>query len=182
MLYMRRPIRHTQHGCLSRRMIRKLRKACALLLLLLLLLLAACGAPEQVQVPDDFSFVFSYGVMNKNVLHTGERTFTKDLVADGVQTTELVLSEEQMALIYAKMQEIELFDYPSEIAGTNVKPASGYRFEIQKSGVRQTIDWSGLFRETERDQAFKQLTQMIIDMIEATPSYQALPKANGYYE
>ncbi|OBR68939.1 hypothetical protein A7K91_15030 [Paenibacillus oryzae] len=148
--------------------------------LLLLIILTGCASSEEYS--DDFNFVFSYGVMNKNVLNTFDNRYTKDLVKDGVRTIELILTKEEKKIIYTYMKEIGLFQYPDEVEGMKMKPDSGYMFEINNDGIKRSINWVGEFNNSERDKEFKHLTRMIIELIESKESYQSLPKSSGYYE
>jgi len=140
------------------------------------------GCSSVSEYPEDFEFIFSYGVMNKNILNTIDGTFTKDLVIDGVETTALNLSNDEKKEIYTYMKDIGLFQYAEKIEGMNVKPASGYSFLIQYSGKRKIVEWMGLFTNNKRDQEFKELTIRIQEIITSKEEYKALPPSNGYYE
>jgi len=134
-------------------------------------------------MPDDFNFVFKYGVETKSVLDTVHDKYTKDLVIDGLITTDLVLSNEDKIKIYEYMRSIDFFDYPEEVEGALQKPLSGYRFEIMLNGEKKIVNWRGEFnpgKPSHND--FKQLTKMVIGMIEANEAYQSLPEPNGGYE
>ncbi|MFF2887361.1 hypothetical protein [Paenibacillus sp. NPDC057967] len=150
---------------------------------LLLLALIGCAAvgSEQEEKPVAFDFVFSYGVMNKNVLDTVQGTYTKDLVKNGTSSTKLHLSDNEKKEVYALMQEIGLFDYPNELEGMNIKPSSGYTFQIFVDGKEQNIRWEGEFNETKSHREFQRLTDTIIEMIRNKEAYQALPESDGYY-
>jgi len=134
-------------------------------------------------MPDDFNFVFKYGVETKSVLDTFHDNYTKDLVIDGLITTDLVLSNEDKIKIYEYMRNIDFFDYPEEVEGAVQKPQSGYRFEIMLNGEKKIVNWKGEFnpgKPSHND--FKQLTKMVIGIIEGNEAYQSLPESNGGYE
>jgi len=131
---------------------------------------------------EDFNFVFSYGVMKKNVLDTGNNTYTKDLVIDGVRTTELKLTEQEKKDIFSHMSEIGLFQYPEEVEGVYVEPEHGYEFTITINGKVMNINWIGIFNESQQSLEFKSLVDKIINMIQSKDEYKLLPAANGYYE
>lgn len=151
-------------------------------LIAILLLLIVTGCTKVEEYSNDFDFILSYGVMNKNVIDTINDRFTKDLVIDGDVTTELILTEEEKREIYLQMKEIKLFHYPSEIEGMNIEPQSGYRFELIVDGKEKSINWRGEFTESKRDKEFENLITMIIEIIKSKESYKALPEPNGYYE
>lgn len=149
----------------------------------LLLALISCSAavPKPEGTSTSFDFVFSYGVMNKNVLDTVQGTYTKDLVTAGTASTKLNLTEVEKNQVYELMNEIGLWDYPSEIEGMNIKPASGYHFQIFVDGKEQNIRWNGEFNGAQTHRDFKRLTSLIIGMIRDKEAYQALPENEGYY-
>ncbi|RJE90256.1 hypothetical protein D3P07_08600 [Paenibacillus sp. 1011MAR3C5] len=151
---------------------------------LLLVALISCSAVglEQEEKPAAFDFVFSYGVANKNVLDTLQGTYTKDLVKKGTSTTELSLTENEKNQVHTLMKEIGLFGYPNEVEGMNIKPSSGYTFQIFLNGKEQNIHWKGEFNETKTHREFKRLTDTIIEIIRNNEAYQAMPKSDGYYE
>lgn len=134
------------------------------------------------EYPSDFNFVFSYGVLEKNILNTFEETYTKDLVNAGMATTTLNLTNKEKQKIFELMSDIELFDYPEEVEGMNILPASGYVFEITYHGRSKNIRWLGEFNNSKRDRDFETLTKMIIEIIKSKEAYKKLPPAEGYYE
>ncbi|REK77039.1 hypothetical protein [Paenibacillus paeoniae] len=147
-----------------------------LLAVVLLLVLVSCSNEKQ------FDFIFSYGVMYKNVLNTAEETFTKDLVQNGTISTHLTLTASEKEDVYAVMKEIGLFEYPNEVDGMNIIPVSGYTFQISLNGNTQTIHWKGEFNDSRTHKEFKRLTNMIIEIINSKEAYQTLPDNEGYYE
>ncbi|MCR2806646.1 hypothetical protein [Paenibacillus soyae] len=151
----------------------------ALIVMLLMLLITGCNTGEAKR---EFDFILSYGVLNKNIINTTNNSFTKDLVLDGVVTTELILTEEEKQEIYVKMKDINLFQYPEEVEGMNILPQSGFKFEIYMDGESKTINWKGAISESERDKEFRSLIEMIKEKIAAKEAYKSLPEAHGYYE
>lgn len=120
--------------------------------------------------------------MYKNRLDTFNHAYTKDLVMDGLITTELELAEEEMKEIYEEMKQIHLFDYPQHVEGQAIEPSSGFRFNILMNGKEKHITWEGGFSGGERDAEFRELTAHIIELIESKEEYKALPARNGAYE
>ena len=152
------------------------------ILIIIMFFCVITGCSTANEYPEDFEFIFSYGVMNKNILNTFEGTYTKDLVIDGGITTELKVTKDEKQKIYTYMKDIGLFQYAEKIEGMNIEPASGYSFEIQYNGKRKWIEWIGEFTNNKRDLEFKELTKMIQEIIKSKEEYKALPSPNGYYE
>ncbi|TVX91522.1 hypothetical protein [Cohnella terricola] len=132
--------------------------------------------------PKDFDFTFKYGVMTKNVLNTFNGEYTKDLAMDGLISINYQLSVNDKKRIFEFMKDIDLFNYPDEVEGLNQLPSSGYEFEIQYNGKKKNIIWNGEFNDELKDQEFKELTRLIIGIIESSEDYRSLPESNGGYE
>lgn len=147
------------------------------------IMLIGCTGSQQAEnhSPDDFNFMFSYGVNAKNKLNTFEHTFTKDLIMDGLIDVPFALTDEEKQRIYEKMQDIALFDYPEYSTGVLSEPSQGYIFIIERNGEQQTIGWSGGFTREKRDRDFQSLVNMIIEIIESHEEYKSLPEASGGY-
>ena len=64
------------------------------------------GMPEEM--PSDFNFSIQFGIQKKNEINTFEGKLTKDLIADGVATGDLILTEDEMEEIYERMREIKI--------------------------------------------------------------------------
>jgi len=161
-----------------------------ILVLILFTLLVGCATTQSKQknnnsteiYPTDFNFIFSYGVLKKNQLNTLNNSFTKDLIIDGLKTIELKMTEAEKKQIFMYMEEINLFEYSNEIEGMRLNPESGYEFDITYNGIEKKVRWIGEFNNTQRDNEFKNLTKMIIEIIKAKDEYKELPETNGYYE
>lgn len=163
-----------------------MRKYIALLLVVLMavILLTACTdgqQSEELAVPEDFNFIFGYGVYTKNKLDTFTNTYTKDLVMNGLIDTPLTLTAEEKAAIYTKMRDIDLFRYPKDNARNSGEPPFGYFFVVQHNGEKQSITWSGGFKEDTADQNFSSFVGLVLGIIESHEEYQALPEHEGGY-
>jgi len=155
-----------------------------LIAVLLFVMLVGCTGSQQTtedQYPEDFNFVFSYGVQTKNKIDTFENTYTKDLIIDGLIEVSFELTGEEKKRIYEKMQDIHLFDYPEYSAGVSSEPSQGYIFVIEHNGEQQTVGWGGGFTNKKRDREFQSLVNMIIEIIESHEEYKSLPEAKGGY-
>ncbi|MDQ0116271.1 hypothetical protein [Paenibacillus harenae] len=126
--------------------------------------------------------MMKYGVMYKNELNTHENTFTKDLVMNGVVTTDLTLSEQQMNDIQNLMEQMDIETYRGTNEGNIMEPSSGYQFDIQWKGKPLLVDWRGVFGDDKKAEQMRKLTQLIIGMIESNDAYKKLPAIRGGYE
>ena len=112
----------------------------------------------------DFDFSIKFGVQKKNEINTFEGTVTKDLIADGTATTELILTKEEMKDIYGKMQEIYIAETkefsPEPINGMvcTQEPHGEDEWEIIINGETITQLISGKYCEPTNDA--KQLIEL----------------------
>jgi len=139
-------------------------------------------------MPSDFDFSIQFGVQKKNEINTFEETVTKDLIADGTATTELILTEEEMKDIYEKMQEINIVETkeftPEPVKGTVCirRPYEIDRWEIIINGETLTHLISGEYCEPTNDT--KQLIDLrnyVFNIIKSKDEYKSLPESNGGY-
>lgn len=137
----------------------------------------------------DFDFSIKFGVQKKNEINTFEGTVTKDLIADGTATTELILTEEEMLDIYEKMQEINIAETkefsPEPINGIicTQEPHEEDEWEIIINGETITQLISGKYCEPTDD--VKQLIKLrnyVFQIIKSKDEYKSLPDSNGGYE
>lgn len=158
---------------------------------------AAPGEPElteaarpKPQAPTaDFGFRFESAPCFTDVLDTFQGTFTKDLMAGRLVTIPLRLSSEQMKAVYAKMMEINFFDYPGVFAiptpasglMTIQTPAERYHILVKSGGTTKTLDWKDEIVAPKSREAdnLRALFEMIESMISASPEYKQLPERNG---
>ena len=139
-----------------------------------------------VTKPKDFNFVFNYGVNAKNQLNTLKGQYTKDMVIDPSVTTNLMLSDEEMNIIYLEMLNINILDYPENFnpkSNTFLTPFQTYSIKVVIDGKEKVIDWkdehvSKIKDATELRALFKKVEEMIVQKEE----YKKLPPANGGYD
>lgn len=159
--------------------------------ILLLTGLCACspGSPAPGEMPEDFNFIFKYGVGARNELNTFDGTFTKDLIAIAPVTTALAFSEEEMERVYRKMRESGFFEYPDEFAisvesGVTmmVTPYYSYYFRVFHGGVEKELRWEDRIKNENADaDRLRDLIDLIIDIIESKKEYKELPPPTGGY-
>lgn len=143
----------------------------------------------QKDMPNDFDFSIRFGIQKKNEINTFEGTVTKDLIADGTATTELILTEEEMQDIFKKMQEINITETkeftPKSLFGTVCmqKPYGEDEWKIIINGETITQLVSGEYCEPTNDakQLFE-LRNYVFNIIKSKGEYKSLPESNGGYE
>ena len=165
----------------------------------LTLSILSCGAPGQGLTEDttvsgsDFNLVFEYGAggaPTKNVLDTFQGTFTKDMIVDPPVTVKLKLSDQDLSRIRDKMDKIDFWDYPDVLEyepradglTVMVTPYTSYYFKATMGKVVKEVTWENEYLdESPRAVALKELAQLIQQIIESTPEYEALPEPRGGY-
>ncbi|MFB5089609.1 hypothetical protein PGC35_20905 [Psychrobacillus sp. PGGUH221] len=140
-------------------------------------------------MPSDFDFSIQFGVQKKNEISTFEGTVTKDLIADGTATTELILTEEEMKDIYENMPEINIAETkeftPEPINGTVCmqQPYGEDEWKIIINGETLTHLISGEYCEPTNDA--KQLIELrnyVFNIIKSKDEYKSLPESDGGYQ
>lgn len=163
-----------------------------LLLLVSVFLLSGCSAVNEMpkEMPSDFGFVIKYGIGAKNELDTFNGRFTKDLITAGTATTELKLSQEEMARIYEEMRKMNIMSYPEEfkpgaisLIQSSVAPYQTYYFKVSYSGKIKEIRWQDEnLANTASARDLRNLSVMINAMVEKKVEFKQLPPAVGGYE
>ncbi|MEK5207432.1 hypothetical protein [Psychrobacillus sp. FSL H8-0510] len=142
-----------------------------------------------IDMPSDFDFSIQFGVQKKNEINTFEGTVTKDLIADGTATTELILTEDDMKDIYEKMKEInitETKEFTAEPINGTVCMQQSYgedEWVIIINGETITKLISGEYCEPTNDA--KQLIALrnyVFNIIKSKGEYKSLPESKGGYE
>lgn len=167
-------------------------------LILLSIVLFACqpkgeeqalyDSPPQ-EMPSDFNFSLQFGIQKKNEINTFEGMLTKDLIADGVATGDLILTEEEMEDIYERMREIKIAepkDFTPEPVNGEVctqEPYEEDEWNIVINGETITHSISGSFCEPTADaKQFIELRNEVVNQIKRKVEYKSLPKSRGGYE
>lgn len=138
-------------------------------------------------MPADFGFALAYGIEARNEIDTFAGTFTKDMIEDPPVTTELRLSPDELGLIYRRMAEIKIEDYPVDFRPADTGQGFGamydsYRLTMRAGGREYEILWDDQNSSTAQEAtALRQLFQDIRRMIEARDEYKKLPPARGGY-
>jgi hypothetical protein len=84
------------------------------------------------EVNDSFNLVFRYGVGAKNELNTFKQTFKKDMVNKRSITIKMKLSDEELARIHQKLNEVDLFNEISSYQQKLKKEQDEYEEKVAK--------------------------------------------------
>ncbi len=139
-----------------------------------------------VQPEINFGFILEYGSCYTRKLDTVRGEFTQVQGAEPSITIPLKLSTEQLKIIYQKMREIHLTQYPAiyaipthagEVVGF-VTPASHYNLKVVNGKSTTTITWTDEIIKPTAPEAdrLRELLKMIIQMISENPDGIELPK------
>jgi hypothetical protein len=166
-------------------------KVICLCILLIATLLAGCnltGTKNKLPPtkPKDFNFIFSYGVDSKNQLDTIKGQYTKDMVTEPSVSTNLKLSDEDMATIYSEIRKINILDYPDSFKPKNnlfQSPYYTYNFKVIADGIEKNISWADENASESREAIqLRELFKKIQEIIESKEEYKKLPEAKGGYD
>ena len=147
--------------------------------------------PEDMpqEMPSDFDFSLQFGIQKKNEINTFEGKLTKDLIADGTVTDDLILTEEEMKDIYERMLEIKIVETkdftPEHINGEVCTQELHEEDEwtIRINGETLTHSISGSFCEpTDDAKQFFDLRDEVFNKIKRKDAYKSLPESRGGYE
>ncbi len=132
--------------------------------------------------------VFAFGPGAKNVLDTTRGTFTKDMILASPLTVPMTLTDEEMARIARKVDEIDFYSYPESYVtpdddgGGWLEPHNTYIFRITTREGTKVVEWEdGLFNDDERAGDLRSLARLIEGIIMAKPEYKRLPPPEGGY-
>lgn len=150
-------------------------------------LLFACSSSTWPAQPEpNFGFVLEFGSCSIDKLDTFKEEFTQDRVVEPPITIPLELSNEQMAMIYGKMVEINLARYPEvfevskPLIGEVVMLSSPYNYAltVENGESRTSIRWTDDMVQptTPKADRLRELFRLIIQMIQEFPGYQGLPE------
>jgi hypothetical protein len=160
------------------------------LFLIVFLLIGRNSTSTRNQLPDakpkNFNFVFNYGVNAKNQLDTIKEEYTKDMVIDPSVTTNFILSDEEMNIIYSEMKKINILNYPENFnpkSNMHRTPFETYSIKIVIDGKEKNIYWKDEnISETKEAIQLRKLFKQIEEIIINKEEYKKLPAANGGYD
>ncbi|HSP23355.1 MAG TPA: hypothetical protein VLQ20_13620 [Planococcus sp. (in: firmicutes)] len=140
-------------------------------------------------MPGDFDFSIQFDVQKKNEMNTFVGMVTKDLIADGIASSDLILTEEEMEDIYRKMVEIKITEpkefTPEPINGEvcTQEPYEEDEWNIVINGETLTHLISGSFCEpTDDAKQLIELRNYVFNIVKSKDEYNSLPESHGGYE
>ncbi|MCY9659453.1 hypothetical protein P5G65_23375 [Paenibacillus chondroitinus] len=158
------------------------------LFLILLIFLVSCNQQANtmlVKMPDDFNFSVRYGITSKNEINTFESTVTKDLVSNGIITTSIKLSENEMTKIYKQMREVNISQDLKLVSKSNCRrtPYSEDQWKIQMNGKITSFIWSEENCVITHDaKKLEDLRKFVFNIVKNKTEYKKLPEAVGGYD
>lgn len=134
--------------------------------------------------PTNFNLIFRYGVGAKNELNTFDQTYTKDMVRDmdPSVTIKFKLTDNELAGIYQKINDLKLFDKNEEPTGGNmlfVTPCSSYYLKVQIDSAQKELSWDDC--RGKISDKLQRFINYIIPIIESKEEYKKLPIPKSSY-
>jgi len=139
-------------------------------------------------MPDDFAVYFAFWINpdQKNIMDTYTGGIQKDLVLNGTQHSEFAYEREELEAVYAKMQELSIFDLSGNIISDSIKvtPNESFLIRYRINGHEYTVsgdDTTGQLDSMEGRHLRAFMEYLMTYMIN-TQDYKALPEAEGGYD
>ncbi len=151
---------------------------------------SGCLQPEIPRQNTNLNFIFQYGVGAADILNTFDNSYTRDMVAGPPERIRMFLTDDEMNRIYAKMQEIGFFDYPTQFSIPTPKgpigivtPYQSYYFKVTMGTQVKELTWgdSITIPASEQVDRLRELIRLIENIITAKPEYKNLPPPRGGY-
>lgn len=125
----------------------------------------------------------------KDEINTFDNQLQKDLIADGVITTEFYFSTEELFRIEEMVYQVDFFALPDTLSQLIVdsiaviqEPNPGTQFlRIEQNEQDKTVYWFYPVSQTETAPKLLRLKDLIIEIVEESEAYQNLPQARGGY-
>jgi len=139
-------------------------------------------------MPDDFAVYFEFWINpdQKNILDTYTGGIQKDLVMNGTQHSEFAYEREELEAIYAKMQELSIFELSGNIISDSIQvtPNEIFLIRYQINGHEYTVSGDGTTEtlESMEGQHLYTFMEYLRAYMINTTDYKALPKAVGGYD
>ncbi|MDT8860767.1 hypothetical protein N0O92_11020 [Alkalihalobacillus sp. MEB130] len=157
-----------------------------LFLLPMLVILSACISTNEAlpeKKPTDFAFSLKYGVTAANELNTYENTYKKDLVVDGTVTTDMILSNEEIEVIYEKFRSANVLGLPDEKGGsTCMEPHNRYELSMTIDGEDYHVKWNTACESSALTKWEETMNFINREIIYPKDEYQSLPEPTGGYD
>ena len=160
-------------------------------IVIILLIYSFTACEKNILEPDPQFLQIRFHYWFRNELNTFEQTYQKDLVQDGTAKTSFWLTSEEQGRILEKVQTINFFQFPDTIRyepgedsiAVSISPDPGRQFlRVQYQEQDKTVSWYyPLPENNEYVPLLLELQDLVIEIIESKPDYQALPPARGGY-
>lgn len=157
--------------------------------ILVLVLFISCSDSIIEPDPQIVQVFFKYSFNNE--LNTFDKTYQKDLILDGTIKVSFWLTTEEQNQILNKANELNFFSFPNifpnifpnDTSNVLVSPNPGNQIlRIKTDNYDHQTKWTVLI-DMNNSQAIniKELSSLIISIIEAKPEYKKLPPSRGGY-
>lgn len=137
-------------------------------------------------MPADFAFSVRFGITGKNEVNTFNGTVTKDLVIKGTAQAELVLTDSELADIYARLRTINIYrelNLEPDMRNCTKTPFGEEHWQIRLDGEERSFYWDEENCEITADaEQLKELRSYIFELVKSKPAYLELPEAVGGYD
>lgn len=137
-------------------------------------------------MPADFAFSVRFGITGKNEINTFNGTVTKDLVTKGTAQAELVLTDSELADIYARLRTIDIYrelKLEPDMKNCEMTPFGEEHWQIRLDGEERSFYWDEENCEITADaEQLKELRSYIFELVRTKPAYLELPEAVGGYD
>jgi hypothetical protein len=119
-------------------------------------------------------------------LDTFTGVFTANLGGEPARTvtTPLSLTSDQMTAIYATLENLRVFEYPSTFLGvlagadevTTTRPSPTYHLDVRNGGVVHSVSWTDAYKPSsvEADR-LRDLLSLLRGFIHEHPAFKRLP-------
>jgi hypothetical protein len=135
------------------------------------------------EMPEDFNFTLSYGVMGKQKIDTFEDLVVKDLVEDGLIEANISFTDQEMNEIHSKMMEINIMgelDLNKDNSCSS-EPEIISIWTIQMKGETKSFNYISFCDVSNDIESLRKLENFITNLMEQKDAYKKLPPSNGTY-
>lgn len=103
------------------------------------------------------------------------------MVIDPSVTIKFKLTDNELAGIYQKINDLKLFDKNEEPTERNtfIEPCSSYYLKVQIDSVQKELSWNNC--RGKISDKLQQITNYIIPIIESKEEFKKLPTPKGGY-
>ena len=135
------------------------------------------------EMPEDFNFALSYGVMGKQKIDTFEDLVVKDLVEDGLIEANISFTDQEMNEIHRKMMKIKIMGQLdlNKDNSCSSEPEIISVWTIQMKGETKSFNYNSVCDVSNDIDRLRELENFITNLMEQKEAYKKLPPSNGAY-